>query len=331
MNGTRHTGTSVAVYKDLKEQILHLELPPGSAISEIDTAAAFHVSRTPVRDAFKMLEREGLLEVRPHIGTFVSLIDLNMISDILYLRETLEQAVLRDLTAGYDKSQEFRIRLLLQRQCELLEQDLPAEELGRAFIINDNEFHTTLYELAGKRTVMDFLTGVSSQYERFRTFLNLGDRDNLLRLYNDHIKIWSCISSRDYEGLLGCSFPSHLRRLQCKHRDHLQASGLFLSVSLESFRAGNPQADYACRIVSQTRSHSCFNDVIFSCSPSRVPARKSATIAALCSKSPVIPSVPVSPFMACTCSNSSASSCCSNAAHAASICASSGSFRRYFS
>ena len=50
MNGTRHTGTSVAVYKDLKEQILHLELPPGSAISEIDTAAAFHVSRTPVRD-----------------------------------------------------------------------------------------------------------------------------------------------------------------------------------------------------------------------------------------------------------------------------------------
>ena len=85
-----------------------------------------------------MLEREGLLEVRPHIGTFVSLIDLNMISDILYLRETLEQAVLRDLTAGYDKSQEFRIRLLLQRQCELLEQDLPAEELGRAFIINDN-------------------------------------------------------------------------------------------------------------------------------------------------------------------------------------------------
>ncbi len=39
MNGTRHTGTSVAVYKDLKEQILHLELPPGSAISEIDTAA----------------------------------------------------------------------------------------------------------------------------------------------------------------------------------------------------------------------------------------------------------------------------------------------------
>ena len=51
-NGTRHTGTSVAVYKDLKEQILHLSLPPGSAISEIDTTAAFHVSRTPVGGCF---------------------------------------------------------------------------------------------------------------------------------------------------------------------------------------------------------------------------------------------------------------------------------------
>ena len=79
------TGTSEAVYQKLKEQILYLELPPGSAISEIDTAARYETSRTPVRDAFKMLASEGLLEIRPHIGTFVSLIDLNMISDILYI------------------------------------------------------------------------------------------------------------------------------------------------------------------------------------------------------------------------------------------------------
>lgn len=38
MNSKKHTGTSEAVYQKLKEQILHLELPPGSAISEIDTA-----------------------------------------------------------------------------------------------------------------------------------------------------------------------------------------------------------------------------------------------------------------------------------------------------
>lgn len=197
----KHTGTSEAVYQKLKEQILYLELPPGSAISEIDTAATYEVSRTPVRDAFKMLESEGLLEIRPHIGTFVSLIDLNMISDILYMREVLEQAVFKDLTTSYDRSQEFRIRLILQKQRELLDSDMSAEELGRAFIINDNEFHNALYDMAGKKNVMLFLRSINSQYERFRTFLNQGGRNDLLRLYEDHEKIWTCISQKQYEAL----------------------------------------------------------------------------------------------------------------------------------
>ncbi len=197
----KHSGTSEAVYQKLKEQILYLELPPGSAISEIDTAAKYEMSRTPVRDAFKMLESEGLLEIRPHIGTFVSLIDLNMISDILYMRETLEQAVFRDLTSSYDKSQEFRIRLILQKQRELLDTEMDSDALARSFIISDNEFHNTLYEIAGKKNVMSFLHSINSQYERFRTFLNLGDRDNLLRLYGDHNDIWQYIASKDFDAL----------------------------------------------------------------------------------------------------------------------------------
>lgn len=200
----KRTGTSEAVYQKLKEQILYLELPPGSAISEIDTAAKYDISRTPVRDAFKQLESEGLLEIRPHIGTFVSLIDLHMISDILYMRETLEQAVFRDLTSSYDKSQEFRIRLILQKQREILNIDGDAEERGRAFLLSDNDFHNTLYELAGKQNVMSFLKSINSQYERFRTFLNLGNRDNLLKLYNDHNNIWQYIAGRDFDALANC-------------------------------------------------------------------------------------------------------------------------------
>lgn len=200
----KHTGTSEAVYQKLKEQILHLELPPGSAISEIDTAATYEISRTPVRDAFKTLESEGLLEIHPHVGTFVSLIDLNMISDILYMREVLEQAVLKDLTASHDRSQEFRIRLLLQKQRELLNSDLSADELSRAFIVSDNEFHNTLYELAGKQNVMRFFGSINSQYERFRTFLNLSGHDELLRLYEDHENLWDYISHKEYDKLANC-------------------------------------------------------------------------------------------------------------------------------
>ncbi len=204
MTSKNRTGTSKAVYQKLKEQILHLELPPGAAISEIETAEKYEISRTPVRDAFKMLENEGLLEIRPHIGTFVSLIDLNMISDILYMREVLEQAVFRDLASIYDKSHEFGIRLILQKQKEMLDSALPPDELSRSFIISDNIFHNTLYELAGRKNVMCFWQSINSQYERFRTFLNLGDRENLLRLYHGHEILWECISHKDYGNLSKC-------------------------------------------------------------------------------------------------------------------------------
>ena len=201
MYGKKNSSTSQGVYQKLKEQILHLELTPGSAISEIDTAAKYEISRTPVRDAFKLLEIEGLLEIRPHIGTFVSLIDLNMISDILYTREVLDQAVLRDLSLSHDKSHDFKVRLLLQQQWDLVHSQLPAGELSRSFLISDNQFHQMLYTIAGKQNVMHFFQSIHSQYERFRTFLNLGGKEGLEKLCMDHEHIWDCIATQNLEEL----------------------------------------------------------------------------------------------------------------------------------
>ena len=197
MNKKKHAGTYQQVYLQLREEILHLELPPGSSIGEIETAARFQTSRTPVRDAFKILELEGLLEIRPHIGTFVSLIDLHTVSDILYMRCTLEQAIFRELSRTLDKSQEYKICLLLQKQKELLESDKPLEEMARTFIVYDNEFHYTLYEMAGRKNITFFYGAVNSQYERFRTFINLGGKGELKRLYQEHEKIWNCIVQKD--------------------------------------------------------------------------------------------------------------------------------------
>lgn len=200
----KHTATSDGVYEHLKEQILHLELPPGAAISEIETAEKYNISRTPVRDAFKRLEREGLLEIRPHIGTFISLIDLNAVSDILYIREVLEYSVLSDLAQIYDKSQDLRIQLILQEQKDLLASDLPIDELSRAFIHSDNEFHTALFDAAGKKNVIKFLYSYNSQYERFRTFINFTGKEDIQKLYENHVKIWDCIVAKDLEGLKEC-------------------------------------------------------------------------------------------------------------------------------
>lgn len=197
----KHTATSDGVYNQLKEQILHLELPPGAAISEIETAEKYNISRTPVRDAFKRLEREGLLEIRPHIGTFISLIDLHAVSDVLYIREVLEFSVLCDLAQIYDNSHDLHIRLILQKQKDLLDSDMPIEELSRAFINSDNEFHTALFDAAGKKNIIKFLYEYNSQYERFRTFINFNGRDDLQKLYDSHVRILECIAAKDFSGL----------------------------------------------------------------------------------------------------------------------------------
>lgn len=201
-----HTATSDGVYNSLKEQILHLELPPGATISEIETAEKYNISRTPVRDAFKRLEREGLLEIRPHIGTFVSLIDLDTVSDVLYTREVLECAVLSDLANSYEPSFDERIEPLLQRQKELLESDMPIEELSRAFIKCDNEFHTALFDLVGRKNLVFFLSSINLQYERFRTLINFNGKNDLHKLYDAHLHIWKYIKQKDLEALKDCIY-----------------------------------------------------------------------------------------------------------------------------
>ncbi|MCY9421621.1 GntR family transcriptional regulator, partial [Bacillus paralicheniformis] len=66
------------IYQMLKEEIMKFRLVPGELISEKEISERYEVSRTPVREAFLQLSREGLLEVYPQKGTRVSLIDLDL-------------------------------------------------------------------------------------------------------------------------------------------------------------------------------------------------------------------------------------------------------------
>ena len=199
--------SSEIVYRSLKDDILHLILPPGSAISETETAAKYNVSRTPVRDAFKALESEDLLEVRPHIGTFVSYIDLNKVSDMIFMRESLEQTILKILVNTCTQSQMLKIRLLLKEQENLIEKvnaaTTPEEHnaFGTQFLKIDNEFHYTLFKLAGKSSIWHFMNLYNTHYERFRTLINWSEMNMLGALYEQHCAIVDAIASKDSDAL----------------------------------------------------------------------------------------------------------------------------------
>lgn len=109
------------IYQTLRQEIMLLTLEPGTLVSEGDISQRFSVSRTPVREVFKRLELEGLLEVRPQRGTFVSRIRLDSLYDLMFIRESVELAALTELLARIESRGIFKLRLQIMEQEQLFE------------------------------------------------------------------------------------------------------------------------------------------------------------------------------------------------------------------
>lgn len=187
------------VYEQLKDEILFLKLKPGEIISEIETSKRFNVSRTPVRDAFKRLEAEGYIFVKPHIGTFVSLIDLDKITDTIFMREMIELGIMFDIMDNLTEQTSIKLEMSLVKQKSLLDSD--DEDISAKFIRLDNEFHQLMYVLDNHQGVSVLLKNVEQHYQRFRTFIDISNKERIKELYNDHVRIVKDIKSHDYDDL----------------------------------------------------------------------------------------------------------------------------------
>ena len=88
----RETGREYAL-RVLKENIVGLDLLPGSMLSENEIASCLNLSRTPVREAFIELSKVKIVEIYPQKGSVVSLIDYNMVEEARFMRYELESAV----------------------------------------------------------------------------------------------------------------------------------------------------------------------------------------------------------------------------------------------
>ena len=197
----KSNASSNIVYEGLKAEILSLRLAPGSSISETDIASKFNVSRTPVRDAFKALSNEGLLEVKPHIGTFVSLMDINQISDVLYVRKVVELSILKDLTMTLTEADELKLEFNLNEQKLFLQGAAENENSVNDFIKYDNNFHRLIFRIAGKENIWNMVLGINHHYERFRSLVNLQGENNIQHLYEEHRMIFEALTKKDIQAL----------------------------------------------------------------------------------------------------------------------------------
>ncbi|WP_419874748.1 GntR family transcriptional regulator [Candidatus Pristimantibacillus sp. PTI5] len=185
--------TRDAVYIQLREQILKLELPPGTPLSENETSLLFKVSRTPVRESFLRLAGEGLVQVLPQRGTFVSLIDTVLVEEARFMREQLEKAVILLACSHFPElaMQALDENLRLQQACVRNKDDKSMFEL-------DEAFHRILFDGCSKSNTWSIMQQMNAHLNRSR-MLRLVDDHNWEPLYEQHRQMAEAIKQRDNE------------------------------------------------------------------------------------------------------------------------------------
>jgi DNA-binding GntR family transcriptional regulator len=177
-----------AVHDKLRQLILEGDLPPGSAISQLELSRRLSVSRTPLREALRLLEREGLIdEARPHQLVRVSTLSMLDLDDLYSLR-VMGEALAIWLTVPALRDEDFE---RLQVHLEGVDSDSP-EAATKAHA----DFHRALRIGAGSR-LADQCDRLFAHAERYqRTFVRIDDSVAELKR-REHAMILDACRSRD--------------------------------------------------------------------------------------------------------------------------------------
>src|SRR6478609_11475213 len=127
------------IYADLRIELVSLQRRPGEAISEAQIALSYGVSRTPVREAILKLSDEGLLEIYPQSGIFVSRIPIAALPEAILIRKALEETTARLAAERATSSQILTLCSVLERQREA-----SAARDSTAFHQADEMFHAAI-------------------------------------------------------------------------------------------------------------------------------------------------------------------------------------------
>ena len=195
------------IYAQLRDQIMYMQLVPGTSMSEQEMAQLFGVSRTPVREAFIRLSREKMVVVSPQRRTVIPKIDIERANQERFLRESLEYAVLEQLV----QNQTPDIIDQLRHQIHLQEQTA-AQGDHAAFLQRDDEYHDIYYTATNHHLCSQVLRRNVFDYQRLR-YLSLSSEENIRRTnIEEHKKMVDLIVSGDLPRVQSM-LRQHLRRI----------------------------------------------------------------------------------------------------------------------
>lgn len=184
--------TTEEVYQDLFYKIETLVYMPGVRISENDLCETYGVSRHIVRNAITQLKAQGLITVYPQRGTYVSLIDMKLVEDILYVREAVEQEALYRVIDLSDTTELIdHLDANITEQKKIISHEITVDDFNTA----DTAFHRNLLNAVGKGNVLDLLKEEYVHVKRWKNF-ELRDEKRYEQIIRDHQGIVDAIKKR---------------------------------------------------------------------------------------------------------------------------------------
>ena len=181
------------VFKTLRQEILTGELKPGERLMEIHLANKLGVSRTPIREAIRQLELEGLVIMVPRKGAQVASITEKSLTDVLEVRLALEKLAveLACKRISYEQKEILKEKML---EFEQLAGTDDASLIARA----DVAFHDAIFESTGNMRLGQMVNNLAEQMYRYR-FEYIKDISGHEKLVSEHRLIYDAIIRADIE------------------------------------------------------------------------------------------------------------------------------------
>lgn len=186
------------VFYTIREAILKGNLKPGTRLKEIALANEMGVSRTPVRDAIRKLELEGLVVIEPNRGACVSEIARQELNDVLELRRGLEELAIQKACERITPEELENLEAAAEEFSSLVSgRDL--KDLAEA----DVHFHDVIYRASHNRRLVQILNNLREQMYRFRMEY-LKDESSRKLLDQEHHEILEAVRKGDAEAAHTC-------------------------------------------------------------------------------------------------------------------------------
>lgn len=181
------------VFNALRDAILMGELKPGERLMEIHLANKLGVSRTPIREAIRMLEQEGLAVTIPRKGAQVARMTEKDLLDVLEIRDALDQLAVAD---ACERMTDEHFRELEESVKSFIE--VTKTKDVRAIVTADEDFHNLIYEATNNPKLQQITRNLKEQMYRYRYEYVKQDKD-YSDLISDHTKIIDGLRRKDVE------------------------------------------------------------------------------------------------------------------------------------